>query len=212
MLSDTFHRLPPERQQRVLDAAMREFTQHGYEAASTNRMVRSLGIAKGTLFKYAPTKEMLYLHIYEQVITELARLQNDPGIYRSPDLFERVEELFEALLDYAAREPLRYRFSMRASLDTAASVHAKVESMRRSLSGQHMGAMLAGVDWRLYAMPRLELLELFTWVMAGARAAAIPALGVDFDHDAYVALMRKQLSLMRRLVRGGVYRIPPEEP
>ncbi len=212
MLSKTFHNLPQQRQQRVLDAAMREFTARGYEAASTNRIVADLGIAKGTLFKYARSKEVLYLHIYQQVITELSQVQDDPAIYRSPDLFLRVEELFEALLAYAAREPLRYRFSMRASLDTAASVHTRVEAMRRSISSQHMGAVLGGVDWSLYALPRLEVLELFTWVLGGARAAAIPALGPEYDHAAYETLMRKQLGLMRRLVRGGIYRNPPEEP
>ncbi len=211
MLSDTFHRLPPERQQAVLDVALREFTTHGYEAASTNRMVATLGIAKGTLFKYARTKEALYLHLYEEVLSELALIQDDPATYSSRDLFLRVEDLFEALLAYAAREPLRYRFSMRASLDTAATIHDTVEAVRRRIAGQHVTALFDGVDWELYALPRDEVLELFRWVMAGSRSAAIVALGVDYEHRDYVAYVRSQLALMRRLLRGGVYRIPQED-
>ncbi len=212
MLSPTFHRLPPERQQRVLDAAMREFAAHGYQAASTNRIVRSLGIAKGTLFKYARTKEALYLYLYEQVLTEIALIQDDPATYTTPDLFRRVEDLFEALLAYAAREPLRYRFSMRASLDTAVGIYNQVEQLRQRISKQHYTALFDGVDWELYALPREQVLELFAWVFAGSRSAAIQALNPDFDHDEYVALIRHQLGLMRQLLRGGVYRNPPEEP
>jgi TetR/AcrR family transcriptional regulator len=211
MLCETFHRLPASRQQRVLDVAMREFTEHGYEAASTNRIVASLGIAKGTLFKYAPTKAALYLYIYEQVLTELAQIQDDPATYTTPDLFLRVEDLFEALLAYAAREPLRYRFSMRASLDTRSSIASEVEQVRQRITQHHHGALIAGVDWALYSLPREEVWELFAWVMAGGRTAAIRVLDPDYDHDDYVALVRRQLALARTLLRGGVYRNPLEE-
>lgn len=211
MLSKTFHNLPPERQQAVLDVAMGEFTEHGYEAASTNRMVASLGIAKGTLFKYASAKAALYLYLYERVLTELALIQDDPATYTTPDLFLRVEDLFEALLAYAAREPLRYRFSMRASLDTRASIAAEVEQVRQRVTQHHHGALLAGVDWALYALPREEVWELFAWVMAGGRTAAIRVLDADYDHDDYVALVRRQFALARTLLRGGVYRRPEEE-
>ncbi len=212
MLSTTFHNLPPDRQQRVLDAAMREFTTHGYEAASTNRIVVELGIAKGTLFKYARTKAALYLYLYEQVLSEIAVIQDDPATYTTPDLFLRVEDLFEALLAYAAREPLRYRFSMRASLDTAASVHTKVELLRQRIARENYTALFAGVDWELYALPRDQVIELFAWVFNGSRAAAVQALDLDFDHDTYVALIRRQLVQMRLLLWGGVYRNPPEIP
>ena len=212
MLSTTFHNLPPQRQQRVLDAAMREFTTHGYEAASTNRIVAELGIAKGTLFKYARTKVALYLYLYEQVLTEIAVIQDDPATYTTPDLFLRVEDLFEALLAYAAREPLRYRFSMRASLDTAASVHTRVELLRQRIARQHYTALFDGVDWELYALPRDQVIELFFWIFNGSRAAAVQALDADYDHETYVALVRRQLVQMRLLLWGGVYRIPRENP
>jgi len=212
MLSKTFHRLPPQRQQAVLQVCMTEFTEHGYESASTNRMVASLGIAKGTLFKYAPTKAALYLYLYELILTELAKVQNDPAIYTTPDLFLRVEDLFEALLAYAAREPERYRFSVRASVDTAASIHAQVELLRQRIAKDHYGALLEGVDWEQYALPRDEVWELFAWIFSGSRSVAIQALGPDFTHDDYVALIRRQLVLMRRLIRGGVYRNSPETP
>jgi TetR/AcrR family transcriptional regulator len=212
MLSKTFHRLPSARQQVVLDAAMREFTVHGYESASTNRIVASLGIAKGTLFKYARTKAALYLYLYEQVLTEIAVIQDDPATYTTPDLFLRVEDLFEALLAYAAREPLRYRFSMRASLDTAASLHAEVELLRQRVAREHYTALFDGVDWELYALPRDQVIELFAWVFNGSRAAAVQALDPDYDHETYVALVRRQLVQMRLLLWGGVYRIPRENP
>ena len=53
----TFRHLPPDKQERVLDAALAEFADQGYHQASLNRMVAQAGIAKGSLYQYFPNKE-----------------------------------------------------------------------------------------------------------------------------------------------------------
>ena len=58
-MSDLFQRLAPEKRASVLNASMTEFAEHGYSAASTNAIVRRIGISKGSLFKYFPTKAAL---------------------------------------------------------------------------------------------------------------------------------------------------------
>ena len=93
MLKPTFHRLPPERQRELMRVCLAEFADHGYDAASTNRIVAGMGVSKGMLFKYAGSKEALYLHLVEEVFEELGRIQGSPEIFRSPDLFERLGEL-----------------------------------------------------------------------------------------------------------------------
>ncbi len=46
---NTFRQLPPDKRERVLDAALAEFADQGYQAASLNRLVAQAGIAKGSL-------------------------------------------------------------------------------------------------------------------------------------------------------------------
>lgn len=48
-----------EKRERVLNAAMREFS-NGYKKASTDNIVNEAGISKGLLFHYFGTKEKLY--------------------------------------------------------------------------------------------------------------------------------------------------------
>ena len=50
-------RLPDGKRQRILDAAIREFAEHGYDKASTNSIVKEAGIAKGLLFHYFGSKK-----------------------------------------------------------------------------------------------------------------------------------------------------------
>ncbi len=210
MLTKTFQRLPLERQRAFLDACLEEFADHGYDAASTNRIVRQLGISKGLLFKYARSKEKLFLYLYEQVMEELGAIQGSPELYRSPDLFGRLDELFEALLSYARDNPLRYRFSLVATLGIDSGVFPKVELIRNRISAGSIGPLFEGVDWELYRLPRHEVVEIFTWQLRGARATAIVELRQDFSMDNYVALMRSQLALLRKLLRQGVYRTPED--
>jgi AcrR family transcriptional regulator len=205
MLRDTFHRLPAERRRAILDACLSEFSERGYEAASTNRIVKQLDIAKGTLFKYATSKEALYLHLFEEVMTELAGVRSDASVYRSDDLFVRIEEQLEAQLAYAEREPQRFLFYLMATMDTAASIHPRVEALRRSSVSRTMGTILVGVDWSLYTLPRLELLELYAWLHHSAHHAAIQALGHRFDHARFASQVRRQIALMHKLLKGGVY-------
>ena len=56
----TFRQLPPDKQERVLDAALAEFADQGYHQASLNRMVAQAGIAKGSLYQYFPNKEGIF--------------------------------------------------------------------------------------------------------------------------------------------------------
>ena len=60
----TFRHLPADKQERVLDAALAEFAEQGYQAASLNRVVAQAGIAKGSLYQYFPNKEAILAAVY----------------------------------------------------------------------------------------------------------------------------------------------------
>jgi len=49
------------RQDEILDAAAKLFAQHGYAEATTDGLAEALGIGKGTIYRYFPSKEALFL-------------------------------------------------------------------------------------------------------------------------------------------------------
>jgi AcrR family transcriptional regulator len=51
-----FEKLPPEKQERILEAAAQVFTAHGYEKASLNLMLDGAGISKGAAYYYFADK------------------------------------------------------------------------------------------------------------------------------------------------------------
>ncbi|MCC5950978.1 MAG: TetR/AcrR family transcriptional regulator [Acidimicrobiia bacterium] len=59
-----------ERMQRILDAAVDEFAELGYEAASTTGMARRAGVSIGSLYQYFPDKEAVLVEIAERHLDE----------------------------------------------------------------------------------------------------------------------------------------------
>lgn len=65
-----FQRADPALQQAILDAAVRELGEHGYEGASLNRMLLAAGLSKGAFYYYFDDKADLAAAVLER---ELAR-------------------------------------------------------------------------------------------------------------------------------------------
>lgn len=63
-----FLNIQEEKQHRILDAAMKEFAQKGFENASTNEIVKEADISKGLLFHYFKNKKNLFLFLYDYCI------------------------------------------------------------------------------------------------------------------------------------------------
>lgn len=87
MSIEDFFRLPETKQNDITNAAFREFSQYGYDLASTNRIVAEAGISKGMLFKYFSTKENLFIFLVKRYLQEI-------------DALSQVKEEIDDLFDY----------------------------------------------------------------------------------------------------------------
>ena len=59
-MHDNFLALKREKRDRIINAALGEFSSRGFKNASTNEIVKKAGISKGSLFHYFSTKKELY--------------------------------------------------------------------------------------------------------------------------------------------------------
>ncbi|MBZ5200692.1 TetR/AcrR family transcriptional regulator [Planomicrobium chinense] len=89
---EKFINLNDIKKQKILDAALQEFAEYGYQQASTNRMVKKAGIGKGMLFYYFKSKKELYEYLIEYsldiVVNEYLK-QVDTG---ETDFIERLKQ------------------------------------------------------------------------------------------------------------------------
>jgi AcrR family transcriptional regulator len=61
-----FEKLPQEKQERILEAAAKVFTEHGYEKASLNLMLAEAGISKGAAYYYFTDKADLVATVVQR--------------------------------------------------------------------------------------------------------------------------------------------------
>ncbi|MGG7175952.1 TetR/AcrR family transcriptional regulator [Clostridium paraputrificum] len=54
--------------EKIINIALEEFAQHGYQAASTNTICKNAKISKGLLYHYYSSKEALYLEVVRYFI------------------------------------------------------------------------------------------------------------------------------------------------
>ena len=113
-MKTTFSNLPSEKQERVLDAAIDEFSRWGYEKASINRMVGRLGIAKGSIFQYFGSKKNLYFHIFEYAVGLVRRsLKGVKAETEGEDFFIRLSKSLRAGVYFIQRYPRIYQIYLK---------------------------------------------------------------------------------------------------
>ncbi|MDD3338181.1 MAG: TetR/AcrR family transcriptional regulator [Lachnospiraceae bacterium] len=95
-MNDKFYELPPEKQQRILNAAMEVFGLNEYKRASTDLIAVKAGVSKGLLFYYFYNKKELYLFLFHYV-ADIMRKQ----IVNQK--FQKITDFYE-LLAYSAVE------------------------------------------------------------------------------------------------------------
>src|SRR5438128_2023804 len=92
------------RTEQILDAAMRLFAQHGYAGADTQLLADELGVGKGTLYRYFPSKKALFLAAADRVMRQM-RERIDESIQGVTDPLERIAVAVRTYLHFFADHP-----------------------------------------------------------------------------------------------------------
>ena len=110
MPKDTFHNLNPIKKQSIIDAFLEEFSTKTYEDASISAVVKSLGIAKGSVYQYFTDKLDLYLYL--KSICEKIKLGYIMHLRREdfPDFWAYFRAMYEEGVKFDLEHTLASRF------------------------------------------------------------------------------------------------------
>lgn len=97
MPSKTFYNLSQEKQQKIIDASKKEFSNNLYQDVSLNQIIKNSNISRGSFYMYFTDKEDLYFYLlneykanFEKVI--IKTLNDNNG-----EIFSTFESLFTLL-------------------------------------------------------------------------------------------------------------------
>ena len=181
MADPSFERLDPEKKLRIIEGAMHEFAEYGYSEASTNRIVKRVGIAKGSLFNYFNSKDDLYLYVAEftlkQVIPLIKRkMETMPG-----DIIERLKLMTEAVIDIYIHNPLYYSFFM-GVLEQGAH-HLQQQLLQRNAEIISILDFFNGVDTSQFRFDSESTFLLIKWLYTGIKQEIFEIKEVQKDPE-----------------------------
>ncbi|WLR55884.1 TetR/AcrR family transcriptional regulator [Mesobacillus subterraneus] len=169
MMSSKFLSLNPEKQERILNAALKEFALKGYENASTNEIVKSAGISKGLLFHYFSNKKELYLFLYNHFVDVLLEELFNELDFSERDIFERLKNMMILKNKLMARHPEVFNFMMSASMETSEEVKEALNSTSTELMNNSFGRLFENIDLAKFRegtdIPRT--INIIMWTLEG---------------------------------------------
>jgi AcrR family transcriptional regulator len=78
------------KRERIVDSAMRQFAEHGYQGAKVEDIAVELGIAKGSIFQHFGSKAGLFLQAYKRAVLTLPAWLDAPDEVRAEGFFATV--------------------------------------------------------------------------------------------------------------------------
>lgn len=100
MPSSTFLKLQPEKQEKLLEAATREFSTRPFGEASINQMIKEAGIPRGSFYMYFQGKEDLFRYLMAGYMNQLLLVLEELLLREQGDIFAALL----ALYDYVQRK------------------------------------------------------------------------------------------------------------
>lgn len=170
MVKQGFLNLKPEEQNNVIEAALDEFAEKDFKAASLNNIIARAGISKGSMYHYFANKEDLYFYLIKNVL-EVKKLFLEKALAEAAKPFAEMD-FFENL-----------EFQMLASVDFAMNYH------RQHQLGVHLQNMAEGpLKERLFG----DLTRVFEDYVKNMVDAAMKAGEIrdDFTSDFVVRILK----------------------
>ena len=97
MPSSTFMNLPPEKQEKLLEAATREFSSRPFNEASINQIIKEAGIPRGSFYMYFQDKEELFRYLLRGYVDQMVMVIEELLLRRKGDIFQALLDLYDYL-------------------------------------------------------------------------------------------------------------------
>lgn len=133
-MNSKFFDLAKEKQDRMINAALKVFAENGYKGASTDDIVKEAGISKGLLFHYFTNKIGLYTFVYDYsvryMMLEMTTMVNE----KETDFFEIYKQTESAKLKILKNYAYMQEFLNRAEYEDVSEALLAIEDKKKMMA------------------------------------------------------------------------------
>lgn len=121
-----------ERRDRIVDAAMRHFAEHGYRGGRVEDIAADVGVAKGTVFLDFGSKEGLFLAAYQRAVSMLPAWLDAPEEVTAEGFWATLDWWLEHTEDFVEQDPVPNRIAVIGRYDAGMGVRRPIDRFMRS--------------------------------------------------------------------------------
>ncbi|WP_191561565.1 TetR/AcrR family transcriptional regulator [Metabacillus idriensis] len=164
-----FLNLDKEKQDRIINAAMKEFAQNGYDKASTNEIVKEAGISKGLLFHYFQNKKQLYLFLYDHVIDILMEKIMERINWNEKDIFVRYRQIALLKIEIYQIYPEMLNFVKSLYKDTSPEIKIDINLRAKELLDSSYNKLFSDIDLSKFkkGIDIKKAINIINWTLEG---------------------------------------------
>ena len=182
-MNEKFFDLKKEKQDRMINAALKVFAENGFRRASTDEMVKEAGISKGLLFHYFISKTGLYEFVFDYSVKYLMMEMTSAVNAQETDYFVIRRQMEKAKTVAMKNFPFMQIFLLRAVQEDVPEAVETVGEMAETLLRMYE-TILERVDFTsLHALSPERLVKIVDYILNGLLAEMVRE--PDFKPDTY---------------------------
>ena len=126
-MNERFFSLPQEKQNAIINAGYRVFSQNSYKNSPMSEIANAAGISKSLLFHYFQNKKELYLFLWDKCAETTIELLTKYGCYEQIGLFESMERGMRAKMEIIRMYPDVGNFVIKAFYEKDEKISAAIQ-------------------------------------------------------------------------------------
>lgn len=133
-MNERFYLLPMEKQQRIINAAYKVFSENSYKKAPMSEIADEGGISKALLFHYFVNKQGLYMFLWHNTMEKTRKMSEKFHVTETTDFFEVIHRSLTAKCSLIREYPYLYLFSVKAYYEQEDKIKASIQASFQAAS------------------------------------------------------------------------------
>lgn len=183
---------------KIMDSALKEFADKGYDKSSVNIICNEGGISKGILYHYFKDKNELYLTCVKEAFDQLTSYLKEHQPVNTGDTEQFLNLYFEARFDFFKHNPLYQRIFCTAVVMPPEHLKEDIDKIKSEfdqLNHQILNSVLSSVELRCDVTYH-EVVDTFSQYQNFINAKYQSADTKEIDAAAREKACRKTLSIL----------------
>lgn len=177
LINPSFYNLKREKQERIINAGIKEFVRNGFDKSSTNTIVEEAGISKGSLFNYFNNKKDLYLFLLDYSLEIVDKIIDDIDL-DDGDLFNRIHKVGIRKLKVQMEFPHLFDLMTAAVAEESEDVRDIIKVRLSPVYRESQNKLYENIDYSLFreGVDVEKAIEILSWTMTGYGDKAVSQL------------------------------------